>query len=1252
VQLQLFGLPLATVLLGSFLAGSGAVAAQSLPAADDSAPAPRVLADWRGSAAVAIPHSKPSPNAAAVDLGAAPANQPLSRMILLLAPAPAQQQALAAELTSLQNPSSPSDHHWLSAQAFAQAYANNTFDVAAVIAWLESQGFTVAPLPAGLGWIEFSGTVAQVEEAFGAQIHLVSANGNTRAVLVSGITVPGALSPVVAGLVSLDGVLSTPALTAPQPLPVSAADLASLTSPANAAALTPQLAAQLLDVTPLAAQGVDGAGQTVAIVSRSNVNSADVAAFRAAFELPASPLQVSVNGPDPGLADDQAEATLAASWAGAAAPGAQILLAPAASTVATDGVDLSLAAIVDQDLANVVAVGYSACEAALSPAHQAFYSALYQQAAAEGITVIAAAGDGGAAACTPAGGSAPVDTGLGVNALASTPWNTVAGVAGYGAGGAAAGTSALTAWSPANPADPAYASGGGASTVYARQAWQPAPAELAASGSATLGRLLPDLALPTAIDSSANPGLAFCLGSSAAASGCALVRSGGSGVATAFFAGVAALINQKNGVQGNLAPSLYATSRAFNDVVQGTARLECAPGSAGCDASGLIGFAAGTGYDLATGLGVPDVHRLVTELAKPQFTGATPTIVLSISPVQANNTYNPSAIVNITAKVVDPSGGGIPTGIVALYNSTNYAELTPYESLNPSGSVTTGSSYTFTLELSSLTGYPTGSSSVSYNLGVYYYDTSGFYPTTGLGYLLSVTSEQSPTVLTITPSTNSPALGSNVTITVTTGVVSSGPPAGSVPPSGSVTLTVNGSPVNTAPLTTTGNVTSAVFTVPITSMSNSIVASYSGDSNYTATTTNPYILTASKAATTVTLTASSTLVQPGVPVTLTATVTPNATPASGIEQNPSGTVLFYSDGIEIGSATLSPGPGLNSSTATLTNQTLPNGANVVTAVYEGDSTYGTSTSSALTVNVAKAATSVVLTANNTTVGPGQAVILTATVTPLVAPASSTEQNPSGTVLFYNGTTLLGSAILTPVPSTNSSTATLITDTLPGGSDSITAVYLGDSTYAGATSNPLIILVQGFTLTACSSNPPTNLNIIKGGAGTECFVVTSVGGYTGLVQVICTVPTQDDMTCALSPQQVTPTATVTFVVQSYVTGGPLYAAAGKPRLPGPLWPQAAGGATLAGLVFFLLPCGRRARVFLRPLLRQCPRRSVVLLMLLAGLAATGIGCTSLSTTVTDIGTPLGVATLQVTATAYVDNAVVAQSLNFTVNVQPQ
>ena len=1217
------GLPFAILLVAS----SGVAVAQ-LPAQ-----ASRLSGDWRSSEAVAIAASRPPINLDAE--GSAPAGMKLDRMLLLLSPSAAQQQALATELADQQNPASPRYHQWLTPAAFGAAYSISAADVAAVSGWLQSQGFEVAPLPAGRGWIEFSGTVAQVEQAFHTQVSSVITANGTRAVLVQGISVPAALAPVVQGLVSLDGALSTVALTAPKPVAVSAAELAAETSPNHAEALTPQLAAQLLHLDALHRAGVNGTGESIAIAARSNVNSQDVAAFRAAFALPAGTLMVTPNGPDPGFAGDQAEATLAASWAGAAAPGARIVLVPAATTSATDGLDLSLAAIVDQALAHTVAVGYSECEAALSQSHQAFYLALYRQAAAEGIAVIAAAGDSGPSACHLAGSDAPVSSGYGVNALASTPWNTAIGVAAFGAGGPTAGISALTAWSPASATDPAYAGGGGGSTVYAAPIWQAMAAESqqGTEGTGSHSRLLPDLALPTAIDTGANHGLAFCFSSSAASSGCTLERSGGSSAAAAIFAGVAALIDQKSGEQGNLGPRLYAISHisgVFSDVAQGTAKLACVPGSSGCDASGLIGYAAGAGYDLATGLGVPDVQNLVTSMATPAVT-TTPTITLFLSPPQANNAYNPSALVTFTVNVTGPAG--IPTGTVNLYDTNTFNVLTPVFALNNNGVGTIGP-----MELSSFFNYM---GPESYPLGVYY-SGSGTYTGGDSGYILNVLPEVSPTVLTIAPSTNSPALGSSITVTVTLGVVAGGPPAGSVPAAGAVTLSVNGAALNPAPLSTTGGVTSAVFTVPITAASNSIVASYPGDSNYGGTTANPYILTASKAATTAVLTASATTVQPGVAVTLTAIVTPTVTPAAGLEQNPSGTVLFYDGATQIGSATLSPGPGANSSTAALTVQTLPNGTNSLTVFYEGDSTYGTSTSSAITVDVAKATSAVVLTSNFNPVPPGVAVILTATVTPITPPPAGTEQNPFGNVIFYNGTTVIGEAALTAVPLTDFSTAFITTQTLPGGYDQLTAVYLGDASFATETSNILTLGIENFTIAPSTSNPPTNLDIVKGESGTASFIVSGQGGFGGEIQVICAVPTQDDMTCTATPQQIVPPGTVTFTVQTFVSGGP--SASVNHREP--IWPGAAGGTALAVLGFFLLPFGRRARI----LAGSSTRRFLVLLLLLVGLCGVGIGCNSVSGSVVPTGgTPLGVATFKITATAYVDNTVVSQSVYLTVNV---
>ncbi len=290
---------------------------------------------------------------------------------------------------------------------------------------------------------------------------------------------------------------------------------------------------------------------------------------------------------------------------------------------------------------------------------------------------------------------------------------------------------------------------------------------------------------------------------------------------------------------------------------------------------------------------------------------------------------------------------------------------------------------------------------------------------------------------------------------------------------------------------------------------------------------------------------------------------------------------------------------------------------------------------------------VTLAANNVTAPQGAAIILTATVTPTSAPPATGEQNPTGSVVFLNGVTVLGQSTLSPLPVNNSSTATFTIQSLSGGQDSVSAYYAGDTVFSPGTSNTLALSIQAFAIAPAAGNPATNLDIVQGGSGSESFVVTGLGGYNAPVQVICLVALEDDMTCTPSPQLVTPTGTVTFAVQTYTTGGPLYAAALRAKQPGPLWPKAVGGASLAALVFFLLPSGRRAG----NLLRQGTRRFLVLLLLLAGLAGAGIGCTS-SPVLAPYGTPLGVATLTVTATAYVDNAVTSQSVYFTVNVQPE
>jgi hypothetical protein len=299
------------------------------------------------------------------------------------------------------------------------------------------------------------------------------------------------------------------------------------------------------------------------------------------------------------------------------------------------------------------------------------------------------------------------------------------------------------------------------------------------------------------------------------------------------------------------------------------------------------------------------------------------------------------------------------------------------------------------------------------------------------------------------------------------------------------------------------------------------------------------------------------------------------------------------------------------------------------------------------ITVAKNPPIVVLTSNLTNVPPGQALVLSATVTPTVAPAAAAEQNPTGAVIFYNGTTILGTVNVSPSASGDSAVATLTLQAIPGGADSIYAFYQGDTIYGTASSNTLAIEVESIVITPAPQNPPTNLNIQQGGQGSVAFNIAALGGFTGAVQIVCSVPSQDDMTCTPTPQDVTAPVSVTFVVQTFTAGQTTGTTAVSRNRHPPIWPRAAGGTALAALAFFLLPFGRRARIFSR----RRARRFLIVLLLLGGLGGACVGCGSGNTQLASFGAPLGVATLTVTASENVDNTVVSQSVYFTVNVMP-
>ena len=379
------------------------------------------------------------------DRGAVADSQPMTRMLLTLQRGAEQETALQQLMDAQQTKGSASYHAWLTPAQFGTQFGPSDADVQAVTDWLTKQGFQVAKVAAGRTAIEFSGTVAQVRNAFHTEIHKFSVNGEEHIANVSEPAIPAALAPVVKGVVALHNFPMRAHLhnRGVYRLSRESKQLTPLftfgSNPANFA-LAPADFAKIYNLPNYnTTAGVnDGTGVTIAIVGQSNINAQDVHDFRNLFGLPQNFTQannVILNGPDPGLqlgTGDEGESILDVEWAGAAAPGATILLVSTASTQTnptqiTAGIDLSAAYIVDNNIASILSESYGLCEPALGATQNQFFNVLWQQAAAQGISVVVSAGDNGPAGCDPDLLPNVATDGLAVSGVASTPYNTAVG---------------------------------------------------------------------------------------------------------------------------------------------------------------------------------------------------------------------------------------------------------------------------------------------------------------------------------------------------------------------------------------------------------------------------------------------------------------------------------------------------------------------------------------------------------------------------------------------------------------------------------------------------------------------------------------------------------------------------------------------------------------------------------------------------------------------------------------------------------
>lgn len=551
--------------------------------------------------------------------------QPVTRMHVLLQRSAEQESALQQLLAQQLTPGSPKFHAWLTPQEFGQQFGPADSDVQVVKDWLASQGFSGLKVNNGKTLIEFSGTAGQVRNAFHIEIHHLSVNGKEHFANMQEPQIPAAFAPVVAGIVGLHNFHPKPLLRR----------FGKFQRNMKTGEITPlftftDVNGTFFGVGPADFKRIynvpvtfDGTGQSIAIVAQTNINIQDVRDFRSIFGLPSNDPQIILNGADPGLVSgDEGESDLDVEWSGAVAPRAKIILV---GTGVTDtdglgGVDLSAEYIVDNNVAPVMSDSYGSCESALGTGGNGFYNSLWQQAAAEGITVSVSAGDDGSAGCSDpntesaSGQISTLTPGIAVSGIASTPFNVAMGGTDFDQAGkqttfwgpvsaddpttqvsalgyipeitwndscANAATSAnLTACANASAASTTaplniVAGSGGPSSIYTKTqaAWQ--------TGFGDTKRDLPDVSLFSSDGGNPSaPSNSFYIVCESdqditGDTGCNLTKFttsspfhdfqavGGTSAAAPAFAGIMALVNQKTGQrQGNANITLYSLAKS------------------------------------------------------------------------------------------------------------------------------------------------------------------------------------------------------------------------------------------------------------------------------------------------------------------------------------------------------------------------------------------------------------------------------------------------------------------------------------------------------------------------------------------------------------------------------------------------------------------------------------------------------------------------------------------------------------------
>jgi len=592
---------------------------------------------------------------AARDLGAVRADATVSGAVVLR---PRSEAALTRFIAAVTDKHSPLFHHYLAAGQFAARFGPAPSSIAVVTAQLRAGGLVTTVAPNGM-LVDFRGSAAQVESAFGVGLDRIRlADGSLGRARTAAIRLPASIAGLVTSVVGLDNVVKlqpaakfahsrrtsvSHAAAAAAAFPHPAGSPTACTGAKKAATmyggLTDDQIANAYGAFGLYGASDVGAGQNIAVFELEPFAAADIHAFdtcyfgaTAATAMAGRLHTVSVDGGQP-AGSGGGESLLDIEDVSGFAPGANIDVYEAPNS--TFGSLDEYAAIVNSDTDQIVSSSWGLCEQAVQQGEPGVLEAenlLFQQAAAQGQSIFAAAGDVGSNTCNAFRKPFPVSPVLSQSDPASQPY-----VVGVG------GTSIDNATQPAAEHvwnDGAFwgAGGGGISDAWPMPAWQINP-------------MIPGIGDPSTIQAAntfeatdlGQPGYAFCQTDNPAGVSQAACRevpdvsaqadeftggitvyagdfggwttSGGTSSATPIWAALLAVANESptcqshpstEGGVGFVSPLLYsvasnptAYAASFNDITAGN--------NDAFGASGL--FPATTGYDMASGLGSPQLTQ-------------------------------------------------------------------------------------------------------------------------------------------------------------------------------------------------------------------------------------------------------------------------------------------------------------------------------------------------------------------------------------------------------------------------------------------------------------------------------------------------------------------------------------------------------------------------------------------------------------------------------------------------------------------